>query len=286
MNPLCPQFRLLLLVWGALLISSSATTPFLLERITEPSHSSELPMHKFADQEIPLSFSIDAPLGLSFDLYAEISIIQGSLKTPLEKNKLLKENLSFETVTHHVIHLLYKTPATSSLCKITFQPYLKPKSSTEKSIFGKTFEIYSYPKTGKNLLKAYLESKTESGFKIAVIGKSESIRSFFIQHKIPCYDGGLLWSPINQKNTLPLGSASPQEVEEIIANSEISEGVLFISPMDQTQRLPGVYQIPSIGKQDLWIVNLPILDDLETNPLSQRVFIQTLQQITKTNPPL
>jgi hypothetical protein len=281
-----PLRGLFLLAWGSLMISSASAVEVQLERISETSDSSELPMHQFADQEVPLTFSVDAPLGSRFDLVAEISLIQGTLKTPLEKNRLLKENLSFERETHQILHLSYKTPPTQSLCKIHFETFLKPKTSNEKVVQGKAFDLYSYPKTEKNLVKAYIESNSTTGFKIAVVGKSEPIRSFFIQHKIPCYEGGLPWNPIQQKNTLPIGSATPQEIDQILASTEMNEGILFIDPIDQTQRLPGVYQIPTTPKRSLWIVNLPLLNDLETNPLSQRIFIQTLQQITKTNPPL
>ncbi len=262
--------------WGRgiaflLLCGSLKASEVRLEFISSASNPQEL--HLFADRPNSLSLSVEAPLGSLVSLRADLSVIQGTMLVPLEKSLAVAKDLDFKKTTRQTILYTMNLPKIKGETKMRFSLFAQLKGASTWESVGNPMMITAYPRTLDGDFKKVVESLQGSGVTLAIAGESANLRAYFLKHQIRCVDLGMELPQAKAKGVCFLAEISTQAVGRLTSNPLLGTGILFLSPVDPS-RLPGVYQTAG---NSIWVVNLPLFQELESNPLSQKSLIQTIE---------
>jgi len=228
----------------------------------------------FGDQTVKFDVDVEAPLGSKASLLYDLAQFAGGIVAPLETSRPVGGPLDFAKTTRQVA--LAEVPLPRVVRKtqmlLCFSAAVAPDAS--RSIVGKVL-LQVYPKAEPGQLARKLAmAEEQAGLHLGIFGPSPALRKFFQEQKMDFKDLGSQAPSHWEKEVLPLGEITSAALEE----RHWGEGAVFF--VSDATGLPGVYRTIS-PTGSVTKVTVRFLDNLDVDPQSQELLVDTIQQALK-----
>jgi hypothetical protein len=230
----------------------------------------------FAGSPAELTLAVEAPVGASVDLEADVAQVAGGIAATLESGVGISKELRFADRTRQVIRASVPLPAMRGgqlLVRFT------AREGTSRKVVGQT-SLFIYPDDGmKNLRVFFAALEERQSLRLGVFGASPRLREFLRAQKIPFEDcGGEV--PERFEKTLVYAGEGKAEIADRFAANPDSKAVLFLA---DAALIPGVYRTVRAGGF-LTKVTLPLPGLLSADPQAQQTFAEIFYQALPDQP--
>ena len=227
-------------------------------------------LHVFGGQPAKLELSVDAPIGSKAELRASLFQMAATLAAPLQKNIPLGDEVSFATQTHKRVTVSLPIPDVKRKTQIVAA--IEVKGAGDWHAAGHV-DLIVYPRDSlkSELLDAVGATHLEA------FGNDKRLGSFLESQQVKTDDIGDDLPDRPKAGHLYVGTAKAAELSQWFTVHSAWEGNLVVFCGD-SELLPGAF-VEIRGRGHLAKVTLPLLDNLATDPLSQKTFIAILASI-------
>lgn len=220
----------------------------------------ETTVHVFDDQPAQFELQVEAPLGTSVSVRADVAQVASGIAAPLVSGVKIADPVEFKDRTSTMVPARIAVPEVKR--KTELRVRLRVGRAGEEASLSREARVMVYP-------RGLPESLKKPAGEIYLFGESARLRAFFSANKIPFTDAGKEMPGEFKKSALYLG-----ETNEAIPPAPGARVVVFAS---WVELFPGVYRDRSPAGS-VTKVTLPILGDLSDNPRSREIFSRILDQ--------
>lgn len=228
--------------------------------------------HLFWSPSVEITLAVEGALGSQMELRADLFQLSDSLAAPLVRDLPTGPPVSFKNSTRRKLSVSLPLP--------------KLQRQTQLQVRFKTKKEGDWAKIGQATLVVYpadylKDVELGNQLPLVVFGGDGRLAEFFKRQKIKFEEIGQALPETPQADRLYLGRAGAKELSQWQEAHPEWKGNLVVFT-EAAAQLPGVFSQFS-ANQRISKVTLPILDQLGTDPRSQKTVIDLINSITQQN---
>lgn len=251
----------------------------VLPKTARPQGHAAAKIDVFSGTTAKLRVTVEAPIGTTLTLKADLMQVAHGLAVPLVKDLAVANAVSFTDRTRQVIEVSLAVPEVQRVTPVRIQFHARSADSDPWQPAGDEMLIV-YPQEETGWWRRFFAAiEAEPELRLTVFGESPRLRAFLRGEDVPFHDVGTEPPAVFENDQLYLGESKPAEVSELARDGSSRRVILFINDPNV---LAGVYTSTGPGSVTTK-VTLPLLDDLATDPRSRQTFSQIIQQTLNSN---
>lgn len=228
--------------------------------------------HVFASETTSVDIAIEAPLGSKLSLLADVTQITSGIAARLSEGVSLGAPQDFSNQTRQVIQAKIPLPKIERMIELLVKIRTAGESDTKTAQIG-LFRLFVYPADGmKELAGMFSSGGNKTGAMLGVFGAGKNIRAFLEDQKIPFTDLGEGVPEEFRADVIYVGEAKSEEITARLKSAPAARVVFF-----NEENAPGIYRTTT-PEGSVTKITFPILDSLSSNPVSQKIFTDTIFQ--------
>lgn len=232
--------------------------------------------HVFGGQPVKIDLSLEAPLGSKLEARADLIQKAQSLTAPLQKDIVVAEAISFAGQTRCRITASLPLPKVQRETQIIARFRLKAKGEWRPAS-EMIFVVYP-----PDFLKGELQD-IAGATRLHLFGDDKRLRDFLNGQEVKFDEIGAEFPENPETNQVYAGCAGAKELSQWLAAHATWQGSLLVFCED-SNLLPGVF-IDSRRERRLAKVTLPLLDNLSSDPRSQKTLTEIFNNIIPRQTP-